>query len=83
MALRRVDDIGLDNAAQPLHLAEPLHPAAQDGTGAGLASPYQQAPRFLLRDRDRIFGREFVEQVEALNSASAVDSALAMAAGIR
>jgi putative transposase len=29
------------------------------------AFPWDSAPRFLLRDRDRIFGREFVEQVEA------------------
>lgn len=29
------------------------------------AFPWATAPRFLLRDRDRIFGREFVEQVEA------------------
>ena len=29
------------------------------------AFPWGSAPRFLLRDRDRIFGREFVEQVEA------------------
>jgi transposase InsO family protein len=30
------------------------------------AFPWDSAPRYLLRDRDRIFGRDFVEQVKAL-----------------
>jgi transposase InsO family protein len=30
------------------------------------AFPWETSPRFLLRDRDRIFGREFVEQVKAM-----------------
>jgi putative transposase len=28
--------------------------------------PWDTAPRYLLRDRDRIFGREFVKQVQAM-----------------
>src|ERR1700758_4370797 len=28
--------------------------------------PWDKAPRYLLRDRDRIFGHEFVEQVKAM-----------------
>jgi putative transposase len=30
------------------------------------AFPWDKAPRYLLRDRDRIFGHEFVEQVKAM-----------------
>jgi putative transposase len=31
-----------------------------------IVSPWGTAPRYLLRDRDRIFGQEFVEQVKAM-----------------
>jgi transposase InsO family protein len=30
------------------------------------AFPWDSAPRYLLRDRDRIFGEEFVSQVKAM-----------------
>src|SRR5881398_463881 len=30
------------------------------------AFPWDSGPRYLLRDRDRIFGREFVDQVRAM-----------------
>jgi putative transposase len=30
------------------------------------AFPYNTAPRFLLRDRDRIFGTDFVRRVESM-----------------
>jgi transposase InsO family protein len=30
------------------------------------AFPWDSAPRYLLRDRDRIFGHDFVEQVKAM-----------------
>ena len=30
------------------------------------AFPWDSAPRYLLRDRDRIFGEDFVEQVKAM-----------------
>ncbi len=30
------------------------------------AFPWDTAPRYLLRDRDRIFGKDFVDQVEAM-----------------
>jgi transposase InsO family protein len=30
------------------------------------AFPWDTAPRYLLRDRDRIFGQEFVKQVKAM-----------------
>jgi putative transposase len=32
------------------------------------AFPWESAPRYLLRDRDRIFGEEFVSQVNAMDS---------------
>jgi hypothetical protein len=32
------------------------------------AFPWETAPRYLLRDRDRIFGADFVEQVKAMAS---------------
>jgi hypothetical protein len=32
------------------------------------AFPWESAPRYLLRDRDRIFGEEFVSQVKAMDS---------------
>ena len=31
------------------------------------AFPWDTAPRYLLRDRDRIFGLDFVEQVKAMS----------------
>jgi transposase InsO family protein len=39
------------------------HPTAE-WTALPLAFPWDSAPRFLLRDRDRIFGSGFTEQVE-------------------
>jgi hypothetical protein len=30
------------------------------------AFPWDSAPRYLLRDRDQIFGKDFVDQVKAL-----------------
>ena len=39
------------------------HPTAE-WTVQQLAFPWDSAPRFLLRDRDRIFGSGFTEQVE-------------------
>ncbi len=49
-----------------VHVGVTTHPTAE-WTVQQLreASPWDTAPRFLLRDRDRIFGQEFVEQVKA------------------
>ena len=46
-----------------LHFGVTAHPTAE-WTAQQLreAFPWDSAPRYLLRDRDRIFGREFVEQ---------------------
>jgi putative transposase len=50
-----------------LHFAVTAHPTAE-WTAQQLreAFPWDSAPRYLLRDRDRIFGRDFVEQVKAM-----------------
>jgi putative transposase len=50
-----------------LHFAVTAHPTAE-WTVQQLreAFPWETAPQFLLRDRDRIFGNEFVDQVKAM-----------------
>ena len=50
-----------------LHFAVTAHPTAE-WTAQHLreAFPWDSAPRYLLRDRDRIFGHDFVEQVKAM-----------------
>jgi putative transposase len=50
-----------------LHFAVTAHPTAE-WTAHQLreAFPWDTAPRYLLRDRDRIFGQAFVEQVKAM-----------------
>jgi putative transposase len=50
-----------------LHFAVTAHPTAE-WTVQQLreAFPWDTAPRYLLRDRDRIFGQEFVAQVKAM-----------------
>jgi len=48
-----------------LHVAVTVHPTAE-WTAPQLreAFPWGTAPQYLLRDRDRIFGREFTEQLK-------------------
>ena len=50
-----------------LHFGVTAHPTAE-WTAHQLreAFPWDTAPRYLLRDRDRIFGHEFVEQVKVM-----------------
>ncbi|HKE27132.1 MAG TPA: integrase core domain-containing protein [Bryobacteraceae bacterium] len=50
-----------------LHVAVTAHPTAE-WTAQQLreAFPWGTAPQYLLRDRDRIFGREFTEQVKEM-----------------
>jgi hypothetical protein len=52
-----------------VHFAVTQHPTAE-WTAHQLreAFPWDTAPRFLLRDRDRIFGAEFVQQLKAMDS---------------
>lgn len=49
------------------HFAVTAHPTAE-WTAHQLreAFPWESAPKYLLRDRDRIFGHEFIEQVKAM-----------------
>jgi transposase InsO family protein len=50
-----------------LHFGVTAHPTAE-WTAQQLrdAFPWDSAPRYLLRDHDRIFGQDFVEQVKAM-----------------
>jgi hypothetical protein len=50
-----------------VHFAVTAHPTAE-WTAQQMREvfPWESAPRYLLRDRDRIFGRDFVNQVEAM-----------------
>ena len=50
-----------------VHFAVTAHPTAE-WTAHQLreAFPWETAPRYLLRDRDRIFGHDFVNQVKAM-----------------
>src|SRR5690349_2429492 len=50
-----------------VHFGVTAHPtAAWTGQQLREAFPWDGAPRYLLRDRDRIFGDDFVEQVKAM-----------------
>jgi transposase InsO family protein len=50
-----------------LHFAVTAHPTAEwTAQQMREAFPWDSAPRYLLRDRDRIFGPEFVQQVKAM-----------------
>ena len=50
-----------------VHFAVTAHPTAEwTAQQVREAFPWDSAPRYLLRDRDRIFGHDFVEQVNAM-----------------
>ena len=50
-----------------VHFAVTAHPTAEwTAQQIREAFPWESAPRYLLRDRDRIFGKEFVDQVKAM-----------------
>ena len=50
-----------------VHFAVTAHPTAEwTAQQMREAFPWASAPRYLLRDRDRIFGAEFVHQVKAM-----------------
>ena len=68
-----------------VHFNVTAHPTAE-WTGQQLreAFPFEQIPRYLLRDRDGIFGSEFREGCEGHgNQGSSVGAALAVAASLR
>src|SRR5205814_6331390 len=53
----------------PSHSALRCHRSPDSGVDAHQlreAFPWDTAPRFLLRDRDRIFGQEFAKQLQAM-----------------
>lgn len=51
-----------------LHFGVTAHPtAAWTAQQLREAFPWDSTPRYLLRDRDRIFGQDFREQVKAMN----------------
>ena len=51
-----------------VHFAVTAHPTAKwAAQQLHEAFPWDTAPRHLLRDRDRIFGQDFVEQVKAMS----------------
>ena len=50
-----------------VHFAVTAHPTAEwTAHQMREAFPWDTAPRYLLRDRDRIFGHDFIDQVEAM-----------------
>jgi transposase InsO family protein len=50
-----------------VHFAVTAHPTAEwTAQQMREAFPWDDAPRYLLRDRDRIFGKDFVDQVKAM-----------------
>ena len=50
-----------------LHFGVTAHPSAEWTTQQMReAFPWDRAPRYLLRDRDQIFGRDFVKPVKAM-----------------
>ena len=52
---------------QIVHFAVTAHPTAEwTAQQMREAFPWDTAPRYLLRDRDRIFGKDFVDQVKAM-----------------
>ena len=66
----RVGETAVDESAikwRILHFGVTAHPTAE-WTVQQLreAFPWETAPRYLLRDRDRIFGADFVTQVKAM-----------------
>ena len=54
-----------------LDFAVTAHPTAEwTAQQMREAFPWDDAPRYLLRDRDRIFGKDFVDLVKAMDRAS-------------
>ena len=68
-----------------LHFGVTAHPTAE-WTAQQLreAFPWETAPRYLLRDHDRIFGADFVKQVKAMGikQVLAAPRSLALAASL-
>ena len=68
-----------------LHFGVTAHPTAE-WTAQQLreAFPWDSAPRYLLRDRDQIFGKDFVDQVKGAGyQTSVIGAAISVAKGLR
>jgi putative transposase len=58
-----------------VHFAVTAHPNAEWAAHQlREAFPWESAPRFLVRDRDRIFGRDFVDQVKVMGIKEALSA---------
>jgi len=67
-----------------LHFAVTAHPTAEwTAQQMREAFPWDEVPRYLLRDRDRIFGQEFVKQVKAMGIKQVLSAAVALATCLR
>src|SRR5687768_17038610 len=56
------------NRRRVVHFNVTAHPTAEWTAQQMLeASPFDTAPKYLLRDRDRIYGQEFRDQVAVMN----------------
>ena len=61
------DDYILHERRRIVHFAVTAHPTGEwTAQQMREAFPWDTAPRYLLRDRDRIFGHDFVKQVKAM-----------------
>jgi hypothetical protein len=67
MQAAEVRNLGDPSDTRDLHFGVTAHPTAE-WTAQQLreAFPWDTAPRYLLRDRDTIFGPDFVKQVKAM-----------------
>ena len=66
-----------------LHFGVTAHPTAE-WTAQQLreAFPWETAPRYLLRDRDTIFGPDFVKQVKAMGIKQVLGATVSLAASL-
>ncbi len=66
-----------------IHFAVTAHPTAEWAAHQlREAFPWDTVPKYLLRDRDRIFGHDFVEQVKAMGIKQVLSAALTLAASL-
>jgi putative transposase len=64
---RPIHGAGNNDRRRIIHFAVTAHPTAEwTAQQMREACPWDTAPRYLLRDRDRILGKEFVDQVKAM-----------------
>src|SRR5262245_60469397 len=67
-----------------VHFNVTAHPTAQWAAQQLLeAFPFDTAPRYLLRDRDRIYGHEFRDQVAVMNITEVLSAPRSLATSLR